>query len=489
MSADLRTDTGRRLPAEELRSLVLFESLHADQLEWIAGHHFVVDVAAGGDVYTEGEPAVAFVVLLSGSIALTRRVQRDEVEITRSDYRGAYGGATQAYVVSSDGGTRPYNNSMRAVTDTTVLVIPAEEFAEAVRTWFPMAIHLLEGLFVGLQASNTLVGQRERLIALGSLSAGLTHELNNPAAAAARAASLLRERLGIVRHKLAMLASGDLDGEQLAKLAAAQEEAVNGIGAAEELSVLETSQREDEVADWLEDHGIEGGYDIAPTIVAAGLDVGWLDRIQTQTSAEFLEGAVRWLASALETELLLDELADATTRISTLVGAAKQYSQLDRAPYQDVDLHEGLKATLVMLSRRIGPDVQLVKDFDRTLPKVPAYAAELNQVWTNLIDNALAAMGGRGTLTVRTARDGECALVEIGDTGPGIPADLRERIFEPFFTTKPVGEGTGLGLDISWRIVVTKHGGDIRVLSEPGDTRFQVRLPLVAPVTPVPAGD
>jgi len=198
-----------------------------------------------------------------------------------------------------------------------------------------------------------------------------------------------------------------------------------------------------------------------------------------------LESALRWLNYTVETELLMNEIEDATTRISTLVGDAKQYSQLDRAPFQVVDVHDLLDSTLLMMSAKIGPSIKVVKEYDRSLPGLPGYASELNQVWTNMIDNAVSAMGGKGTLTIRTARDGDCALVEIGDTGPGIPADIRNRIFEPFFSTKPVGEGTGLGLDIAWRIVVNKHHGDLQVESEPGSTRFQIRLPLEAPTTSV----
>lgn len=186
----------------------------------------------------------------------------------------------------------------------------------------------------------------------------------------------------------------------------------------------------------------------------------------------------------------MNEISDSTTRVSTLVNAAKQYSQMDRAPFQKVDLRVLLKSTLVMLGRKIGDDITVVKDFDPALPPVAAYAAELNQVWTNLIDNAVQAMDGRGTLTLRTARENDTALIEIGDTGPGVPEAIRSRIFEPFFTTKPVGEGTGLGLDISWRIVVKKHGGDLRLLSEPGDTRFQVRIPIDGPAgAPMPIAE
>ncbi len=187
------------------------------------------------------------------------------------------------------------------------------------------------------------------------------------------------------------------------------------------------------------------------------------------------------MADTVETETLLAEIAESTGRISNLVNAAKQYSQMDRSPHQQTDLHAGLDATLVMLSAKIPPGVTVVKEYDRSLPPVPAYAGELNQVWTNLIVNALDAMGPEGRLILRTRTDGDCAVVEIGDTGPGIPDELRGRVFEPFFTTKPVGQGTGLGLDVSWRIVVKRHGGDLRVTSRPGDTRFSVFLPLTEP--------
>jgi signal transduction histidine kinase len=217
---------------------------------------------------------------------------------------------------------------------------------------------------------------------------------------------------------------------------------------------------------------------MAGVFVAAGLGPEDLDRVVDAVSPSFLAPALRWLSYTVEAETLLVEITDSTARISALVDAAKQYSQMDRTPHQPTDLHAGLDATLVMLGHKIQAGVTVVKEYDRSLPEVPAYAGELNQVWTNLIVNALDAMAGEGTLTIRTARDGDCVLVEIRDTGPGIPPELRTRVFEPFFTTKPVGQGTGLGLDVSWRVVVKRHGGDLRVVSEPGDTRFQVVLPL-----------
>jgi signal transduction histidine kinase len=284
-----------------------------------------------------------------------------------------------------------------------------------------------------------------------------------------------------MRHKLGLIAEGGRYGpETLVTLIRLQERAVEQVAKATAVSPMEAADAEDALAVWLDGHGIPGSWELAPTFVQAGLDTGWLDQVAASLDEPVLEGALRWLNYTVETELLMNEIEDSANRISSLVGAAKQYSQLDRAPYQVVDVHELLDSTLLMMSRKIGSGVTVVKDYDRTLPQVPAYAAELNQVWTNLIDNAVFAMAGTGTLTIRTALDGDRLLVEIGDTGPGVPDDIRERIFEPFFTTKPVGEGTGLGLDISWRIIVNKHHGDLRVESVPGDTRFAVRLPLTA---------
>jgi signal transduction histidine kinase len=349
-------------------------------------------------------------------------------------------------------------------------------------------VHLLEGLMFGTKNAQEVIGQRERLLALGSLSAGLTHELNNPAAAAARATGALRDRLGTLRDRLAAIASGPHDGTMLAELLRLQGAAAEQAAAAPALGPLETSDREDELSDWLDEHEVSEGWELAPTFVQAGISAQWLDRA-VQTLHEAAHGdcdvpaALRWLADSMDTELLLTEIGDSVTRISTLVGAARQYSQLDRAPYQMSDVHELLDSTLVMLGGKIGPGVTVVRHYDRSLPRIPGYPAELNQVWTNLVDNAVAAMGGTGTLTISTSQDEDRLLVEIADTGPGIPADLHERIFEPFFTTKPVGQGTGLGLDISWRIVVTRHHGDVRVQSEPGDTRFRVWLPLTAATT------
>ncbi|KOV82558.1 ATP-binding protein [Nocardia sp. NRRL S-836] len=465
-----------RLTAAELRELFLFEKLDDEQLDWLAGHGHVETRAAGTPVLIEGEPATCFFVLLDGTVALCRNLGGQRVEVSRSSLRGSYFGATQAYLELDQ---PTYQMTVESITATSMLQFDADEFGPVVRTWFPMAMHLLEGLFWGMRNTQATVGQHERLTALGALSAGLTHELNNPAAAAVRATAALRERVAGMRHKLALLAQGAIDPSVLPSLVKLQEKAVERVAKAPKLSPLQASDAEDEVSDWLDDRGIGGGWDVAPVLVAGGLDVEWLESALAPCPETVTESAVHWLRYTVETELLMNEIEDATTRVSTLVSAAKQYSQMDRTPFQVVDVHELLDSTLVMFGGKFA-DVRVVKDYDRTLPSIPAYAGELNQVWTNVIDNALGAMGGSGTLTIRTFRQDRHLVVEIGDTGPGIPAEVQGRIFEPFFTTKPVGEGTGLGLEISWRIVVNKHHGDIRVESVPGDTRFQVVLPVEA---------
>jgi signal transduction histidine kinase len=463
---------------EELRTLFLFEKLSDEQLETLC-REGGVETYPPGQVFAEGDPATCLYVLLEGTLVTSRKVGGDDVQLANTSQRGVYAGAYNAYL--GDRVPQVYANSMRVTKPSRFFVLAADDFARIVQEWFPMAVHLLEGLFFGGRATQRAIGQRERLLALGSLSAGLTHELNNPAAAAVRATSSLRERVAGMRSKLRLLAGGKYERAALETLIEIQQRAVEKVSKAPKLDPVATSDAEDEFSDWLDGHSIRDGWQMAPTFVQAGLDTEWLDQVRDTVGDEMLESALRWLNYALETELLMNEIEDATTRVSTLVGAARQYSQLDRAPFQVVDVHDLLDSTLLMLSGKIGTGIKVVKDYDRTLPKIPAFAAELNQVWTNLIDNAVSAMHGSGTLTVRTALDNDRVLVEFGDTGPGIPDDIKDRIFEPFFTTKPVGEGTGLGLDISWRIVVNKHHGDLRAESRPGDTRFRVWLPIQVP--------
>jgi signal transduction histidine kinase len=473
------TNAGTTQPcrADELRTLFLFEGLNDEQLAWLCreGH---IEQFEAGPVFAEGEPAEWCYMLMDGVLVLSRRVGGDDVEVIRTSQRGAYAGAFQAFL--GDQVPQLYTASLRVPEPSRLFVLSSVAYTQMIHQWFPMALHLLEGLFFNFQNTQEIIGQRERLLALGSLSAGLTHELNNPAAAAVRATAALRERVAGMRHKLGMIAAGPYDRVALETLIQLQEDAADRVPKAPALDPIEASDREDAVSDWLDGHGVTDGWDLAPVFVQAGLDTNWLDHVAATVDVAYLEGALRWLGYTVETELLMTEIEDSTTRVSTLISAAKQYSQLDRAPYQVVDVHDLLDSTLVMLGGKLGKGITVVREYDRALPGIPAYAGELNQVWTNLIDNAVSAMAGTGTLTIRTRPDRDRVLVEVGDTGPGVPEEIRQRIFEPFFTTKPVGEGTGLGLDISWRIVVNKHHGDLRVESVPGETWFRVWLPLAA---------
>jgi signal transduction histidine kinase len=470
-----------RLTPEELRTLFLFEELDDDQLAWLAERGRIVEYPEGATIHGEGAPASCFMVLLSGTLAMYKRVQGGELELFRTDYYGAYTGAFDAYVPDR-GVPKVYLSTGRAMTPCRLFEIPAADFGRAVWKWFPMAAHLLEGAATqGADASN-IVERHERLVALGSVTAGLTHELNNPVAAVLRATATLRERLVSMRGEIGKVIRSDLTGSQLEALADLSGWALDHRRDATQLSPMESSDREDELATWLEDHDVEDSWEIAPTLVAAGLDVEWVKQVANVVPPPDLGPALAYPVRSLESDGLLDEITDAAGRISALLASAKQYTQMDRAPLQTFDVHEGLDATLTMLGHKLSDSIQVVRDYDRSLPHIAAFPGELNQVWTNLIDNAVDAMEGHGTLTVRTRADLDDRLVvEIGDTGPGVPDEVRSRIFEPFFTTKPMGKGTGLGLDIAWRIVVGRHHGDIRLESEPGDTRFQVILPLREP--------
>jgi signal transduction histidine kinase len=470
------------LPPAELKTLFLFEALTDEQLAWLSGHGEVRSFPAGATVLAEGQPAEYFFVLLSGTVSLIRQVGDGEVELTRTDQRGAYGGATQVYLDGDDVAST-YTASARAISDCTMFLLTAEDFRTMMRGWFPMAVHLLEGLFLGLSRSQALVGERQRLTALGALTAGLMHELNNPAAATVRASAALRERVAGMRHKLGLIADGSIPADQLRKLTQLAESIIERAAKAPELTAMQTSDREDELTDWMDDHHVTNGWDLAPTFVAGGLDVNCLEEISASVAPDLLDQSLRWIGYGLETEQLMTDIEEAGNRISSLVTAAKQYSQMDRASHQWIDVHDGIISTLVLFKHKFGEGIRIVKDFDRTLPQIPAHPAELNQVWTNLIDNAVQAMNGEGTLTIRTSRDRDCVLVEVCDTGPGVPPELRQRVFEPFFTTKPVGDGTGLGLDISYRIVVNRHRGDLGLVSSPGNTRFQVWLPTSEPAS------
>ncbi len=471
---------------DELRSLFLFEALSDAQLQILCdnGH---IQTFEPGPVVIEGEPATCFYVLLDGELVMSKRSAGVDIETNRTSQRGVYCGAWSAYIPGEE---QVYQASVRVTTPSRFFVLDAAAFARFMQTEFPMAVHLIEGHMVGGRRQSQIIGQREKLLALGTITAGLTHQLNNPAAATARAVADLRDRVGKMRLKLGMLTDGQFTPDALRVLVRIQEEVAEQVAKskAQDLTALEASDREEQIGDWLEDHDIEAAWDYAPTFVDAGLDIDWLERISASVddvdASASLQGAVGWLKYTIDTELLMNQIAEASKRISALLAGAKQYSQMDRAPYQSADIHELLWSTVMMFGDKIGKDgpVKCVKEMDKSLPQLLCYPGDLNQVWTNIIDNAIQAMDGHGTLTLRTMRENEEMIrVEICDDGPGIPADVVGKIFNPFFTTKPMGEGTGLGLDLARRIVVEKHHGDLRVESEPGQTKFIALLPLAAP--------
>jgi signal transduction histidine kinase len=478
---------------DELRTLFLFEALTDEQLAVLCtnGH---IQHYEPGPICVEGEPATCFYVLIDGELMMSKLSGGQDIETNRTSQRGVYCGAWRAF---TGGKQKSYDASVHVTKPSRFFVMDAPVFAKFMKDQFPMAVHLLDGIAVGTDRTRRIIDNREKLLALGRLSAGLTHQLKNPAAATARAAADLRDRIAGMRGKLVMLADGTVTAEAMRALVRLQQQVADQVAKSttQHLSSIETTDREDAVGEWLDDHGIDGGWDIAPTFVEGGIDTDWLDRISAVTdelASTSLEQAIRWINYTIESELLMNQIAEASKRISALVADAKQYSQMDRAPFQVADVHDLLRSTLAIFADRLSKDagkepgaVTVVKEFDQSLPEIPCYPGDLNQVWTNIIDNAIAAMReAGGTLTIRTRREGESmARVEICDTGPGIPEDIREHIFEPFFTTKPFGEGTGLGLDLAFNIVVKKHRGDIRVESVPGDTRFIVLLPLEPPPT------
>ena len=479
---------------DELRTLFLFEALTDEQLAVLCsnGH---IEHYQPGPICVEGEPATCFYVLIEGELMMSKLSGGQDIETNRTSQRGVYCGAWRAFTGRPQ---QSYDASVHVTKPSRFFVMDAPVFAKFMKDQFPMAVHLLDGIAVGTDRTRRIIDSREKLLALGRISAGLTHQLNNPAAAIARAAADLRGRIAGMRHKLAMLADGTVTPEVLNALVRLQEAVAEQVAksTSQHLSAIETADREDAVGDWLEDHGIDGGWDIAPTLVEGSIDTDWLERISAATeelASTSLEEAIRWINYTIESELLLNQISEAGKRISTLVADAKQYSQMDRAPFQVADVHELLRSTLTMFADRLSKDasknssenpaITVVKEFDQSLPEIPCFPGDLNQVWTNIIDNAIAAMRDKGgTLTIRTCREGENMVrVEICDTGPGVPENVREHIFEPFFTTKPFGEGTGLGLDLAWNVVVKNHRGDLRVESVPGDTRFIVLLPLELP--------
>lgn len=443
----------------------LFPKLPEDALQKMQTVGAQVDLNAGDIVFTEGQADYKFCVVLDGEIEITKQLG-GERKLLAVHRRGEFLG--EVSMITGQGATA----SARALTKATVLQIDGETFKRIIAECSPIADVILTAMIGRSKDAEAQLRQQEKLAALGKLSAGLAHELNNPAAAAQRASSNLRTLSKTLQSLTCQLYS--LSQEQLNFVCDFELQANPTI----KLDPLEQSDFEDAVTDWLEDHDIKNSWKLAPTFVNTGIDTDKLDNLRDQIPEDKLEIVLHWLEAKLAQTCLLNQIEQSTARISEIVQAVKGYSYMDQAPLQELDIHQGIENTLIIFGHKLKKGISIKREYDLTLPRIQAYGSELNQVWTNLIDNAIDAMKGKGQLTIRTAKDNTCILVEITDTGTGIPEAIQPRIFEPFFTTKEIGAGTGLGLDIAYRIIVKKHHGDIHVQSKPGNTCFRVYLPI-----------
>jgi len=456
---------------EELRSVPLFHDLSEEPLAWLRSHGTDLYLQAGELLLSEGDVARGFYVILSGDIQITKHATEEEEIVLAVRGPGTFVGETSLLT-----GEAP-NASIVALTECHVVRFGPKAFADMLPMYPSITNGILQAVAERLRDTEVQMRQREKLAALGTMAAGLAHQLNNPASAAARAAKQLRESLAAAQDLVMRLSHLNLDEDQTRFLAEFQLQFLTRRARPVTLDPLAQSDREDELTQWMEDHYIDNAWNLAPTFVSAGLTVEQLEGVAEHVGVAALNDVLVWLEATLTGGALIYTLEQSTMRISDLVKAVKAYSYMDQAPIQELDVHEGLDNTLIILDHKLKHGVTVIRDYDHTLPQIVAYGSELNQVWTNLIENAIDAMDGKGQLWVRTYRENNQIVVEIIDDGPGIPPEVRPRIFEPFFTTKGVGKGTGLGLSIIYRIVVNNHHGNLNVESEPGRTCFQVRLP------------
>ncbi len=455
---------------EDLRPLNILTGLTDDQLTELIDSGSEVGIEPGQDLFREGDPADSWWLLVDGAVDLIRHVGREDTVVARMNEAGRWAGGFRAW---DEHGV--YLATGRGVVPGRLLRVPSLALRACFDSWFPFGGHLVAGVYRTARSVESTARQRGALVTLGTLAAGLAHELNNPAAAATRAVAALEGESTELLESLRRLADEEISPVQFAALDGLRRGIVPG---GEPLDPLVRADREQDLSEWLDAHGVERGWVVAPVLAAAGVDIGWCDRAAAVLDGPALQPGLTWVASTLSVTTLLSEVKESTRRISELVAAVRSYSQLDRGAMQQVDVRDGLESTLVMLGHKLRRGVTVEREYSSEVPSIEAYEGELNQVWTNVIDNAVDAMAGAGTLRVGVRLDGEDVVVEIGDTGPGMTPEVAARAFEAFYTTKDVDQGTGLGLDIARRIVEERHGGAIRIESGSGGTVIRVAIPV-----------
>lgn len=431
----------------------------------------------GERLVSEGDPA-DFYIVLEGDLHVLKKVGGQEMLLT-THHAGAFFGELPLLLGTT------FFASGEAVNECRVFKLQHEAFWNMLGSCPVITKEILRTMAQRTQSIETLSQGREKLMSLGTMAAGLAHELNNPASATRRAAKELGQSVGALPAHACRFSKQHLEAAQLEYISQVQQELAARSVPAIPLDPLSRSDLEDEVSDWLEAHRVEDGWTLASVLVETGLDVAWLEKFAAHLPLGSLGAVLHWMVATLTVDGLVQDIESGTTRIADLVQAVKSYSYLDQAPQQEIDIHEGLESTLTLLGHKL-KNVSVTRQYASDLPRIIAYGSELNQVWTNLIDNAADAVADQktGRVGIRTWCESGRVIVEISDNGIGIAPKVQERIFEPFFTTKSIGKGTGLGLGISHRIVVSRHLGDINVHSQPGDTVFQVRLPLRPQVHP-----
>lgn len=455
---------------ELLRQLPLFEGLTDEDLDRLYNMADVVSLKAGDVLVEEGQPGDSMYIALTGMFEVSKRSGERDVVFAGCGPGDVIGEISLLENV-------PRTATVRAIQKASLLQISRNTFRQLLVRSPTASLSVLRTMTARVRNTEASLRQNEKMAALGTLSAGLAHELNNPAAAVQRSAGQLRETMAELQRLAAELGAAGLNPGGRETINTLRRELPQRSAAPVRLDPLARSDREGEVGEWMEAQGVDDPWDLAPAIVGLGWTLSDLEGMAPAFDAAELPIFLAWLGTGCQVYALLDVVSQGAGRISEIVKAVKAYSYLDQAPVQLVDVHEGLDNTLVILHHKLG-GITVVKDYAPDLPRIEAYAGELNQVWTNLIDNAVGAMDGTGELRIRTYPRDNAICVEIGDTGPGIPREIQGRIFDAFFTTKPIGVGTGLGLHITYNIVVHQHRGQIDLESEPGRTVFQVILPL-----------